>query len=914
MLTDKEFDAWALQLGLTTKAKRLVEQARKEPPARNVGGRGGNMHGTFCSEKTGLTMEWESNSLELPGLYESEFDDDVLELYSQPTDNPLPYITKIGKTKIVFKTADLFELRQDSAGWVEWKKEDQLLVLAGKNPDRYSRDEHGCWHFRPGEQFAEEHGLFYVVRTEADVDPVRFENYVLLEDYLRDETPSVPDDRKDAFVGLVEGNPGVLLSEVFKSLPKLSVDEAFTLIAQRAVFVDLGAADLAQHDLVRLYATAQIAATYALVEGPVSENAFFVNSLNIAIDDVMLWDGNPWTVRNLGASVVSLTNADGAWQHLSAAQVAKLVGSGTLVLPAKESVVELGSAEREILDHASPDAMNKALEHLAAIKPYLEGQRIPAGIEGERNLRNWFAKFREAERAFGRGFLGLIPARYKQGRRGDRIPKETVDLIDELLKSDYENSKGSTLIGVYGAIQNRCEEMGIYCPSWEWVRQRNGNRDRRRRTRARRGIRAAYQEREFPLVLDWKTSRHGKRPFQIVHIDHTLIDLQFLDSKLFKNIGRAWLTVVIDAYTRRILAFVISFDPPSYRSCMLAIRELVRRYGRAPQFLVVDGGADFRSVYFDTLLALLHINKKVRAPHQPRQGSVMERIFGTANTEVIYTLSGNTQVTKTPRIVTKSNDPKNLAIWTLPAFAAHFGKWAYEVYDQAEHPSLGESPKAAYERGLTITGKRSHLDVMYDEQFKILTCPTTRNGQAMVIAGVGVKINYLYYWHESFRSAEIEGHKVAIRFDPWDASIAYAYVRQRWVECETNDERAFFRGRSLREIKHLTDELIARQKSSGKTITINAKSIARLAAEGQSDEVALQHLRDQELKRTHGLITGDAFAYDDSDGGNVGPFAPATATTGGRKPGRLNGPRTVRHIPTPVSINPDSLASRGEYL
>ena len=86
---------------------------------------------------------------------------------------------------------------------------------------------------------------------------------------------------------------------------------------------------------------------------------------------------------------------------------------------------------------------------------------------------------------------------------------------------------------------------------------------------------------------------------------------------------------------------------------MLAIRELVRRYGRAPQFLVVDGGADFRSVYFDTLLALLHINKKVRAPHQPRQGSVMERIFGTAMPRSSIPCPATPRSTRTPRIVAK---------------------------------------------------------------------------------------------------------------------------------------------------------------------------------------------------------------------------------------------------------------------
>ena len=47
-----------------------------------------------------------------------------------------------------------------------------------------------------------------------------------------------------------------------------------------------------------------------------------------------------------------------------------------------------------------------------------------------------------------------------------------------------------------------------------------------------------------------------------------------------------WLTLLTDAYSRRMLAFYLTFDPPSYRSCMMALRECVRRFGRIPQILV----------------------------------------------------------------------------------------------------------------------------------------------------------------------------------------------------------------------------------------------------------------------------------------------------------------------------------------
>ena len=63
------------------------------------------------------------------------------------------------------------------------------------------------------------------------------------------------------------------------------------------------------------------------------------------------------------------------------------------------------------------------------------------------------------------------------------------------------------------------------------------------------------------------------------------------------------MTFLIDAFSRRVLAFYLTYDPPSYRACMMVLRECVRRHGRFPTTVVVDQGADFEGVYFETLLA-----------------------------------------------------------------------------------------------------------------------------------------------------------------------------------------------------------------------------------------------------------------------------------------------------------------------
>ena len=73
----------------------------------------------------------------------------------------------------------------------------------------------------------------------------------------------------------------------------------------------------------------------------------------------------------------------------------------------------------------------------------------------------------------------------------------------------------------------------------------------------------------------------------------------------------------------------------------MGLRILVQRFGRFPSTLVVDGGKEFNSIYFDTLLARYHCTKKIRPGGKPRFGSVIERLFGTTNTEFIYEYAVN---------------------------------------------------------------------------------------------------------------------------------------------------------------------------------------------------------------------------------------------------------------------------------
>lgn len=127
--------------------------------------------------------------------------------------------------------------------------------------------------------------------------------------------------------------------------------------------------------------------------------------------------------------------------------------------------------------------------------------------------------------------------------------------------------------------------------------------------------------------LEYRTPRNGSRPFEIAHLDHTQLDIELLHSSTGQLLGKPWLTLLLDAYSRRVLAAYLTFDPPSYHSVMMVLRICVQRFERLPPSTTMNCGKEFHSVYFDSLLARYRCAKKVRPWAKLHFGSVYDERF-----------------------------------------------------------------------------------------------------------------------------------------------------------------------------------------------------------------------------------------------------------------------------------------------
>jgi transposase InsO family protein len=830
VLSQVDLSLWYQRLGLHEDAREIVDGIRCSEPARRVGGGKSNVPGLYPSRKMGKTIQFESHRVEFAVAVEMEEDTRVFEYYDQPCQIPLTYCGSNQRRISVMHTPDFFVLRTDSAGWVECKTDKDLVKLAQKSPHRYHQTQDGIWRCPPGEEYASALGLYYRVYPSSRIDWVLVRNICYLDDYLRGESLGFDSKNRELAIACISASPGVSIDELIRRMATpAALDCVHSMIARREIYVDLRAASLTDPTSVRVFRDRESATC-----GASSPRG---RPVNIAVGYTIQWDGATWRVANLGESMIGLVGKDRNFTEVPIGALERLMGEGRVVVQAADN--DRGSTDRihARLATASERDLKIANHRFSVLQSHRYGEcepNVPA-----RTLRFWAARYREAEEAYGDGYIGLLPETQRRGNRQDRLPEKTRTLMAQSIENDFETLKQKSKYACWVALKHTCEQQGVAAPSYRAFRRAVQKRSQFDQTLKRKGRRAAYKYEPPYWELDLTTPRHGDRPFEIGHIDHTELDIELRSLTTGQVLDRPWLTLLVDAFSRRILAMYLTFDPPSYRSCMMVLRDCVRRNARLPQFLVVDGGHEFESTYFETLLARYECTKKTRPPAKSRFGSVVERLFGTCNTQFVHNLRGNTQITRNVRQVTASVDPKGMATWSLRELNERLNEYLFDVYDRMEHPALGQSPREAFARGFEMSGLRLQRLIPYDQNFMLCTMPSTTKGTATVCPGRGVKINHVYYWSDMFRDPEFERRQLPVRYDPFDAGTAYAFCRNQWVECHS-EYFTVLRGRSEREIMLATEEIHKRHRlHSARRLNINAKMLAVFLESVEAQEALL---------------------------------------------------------------------------
>jgi putative transposase len=198
----------------------------------------------------------------------------------------------------------------------------------------------------------------------------------------------------------------------------------------------------------------------------------------------------------------------------------------------------------------------------------------------------------------------LIPGRSSGGRGGQRLAVEVEEVIREVLRKHYLTRQRKTVAAVHREVRRVCRVRGLPVPSRGAIVRRIAGLDPHAEKTAREGADAAR-------ALE---SAGGQVPpvigvLEQVQIDHTVIDLIVVDERDRQPIGRPYLTLAIDVFTRCVLGMVVTLEAPSpsrsaCASCMSPATsalagglnvEMDWPMSGKPRLLYLDNAAEFKS-------------------------------------------------------------------------------------------------------------------------------------------------------------------------------------------------------------------------------------------------------------------------------------------------------------------------------
>lgn len=200
-----------------------------------------------------------------------------------------------------------------------------------------------------------------------------------------------------------------------------------------------------------------------------------------------------------------------------------------------------------------------------------------------------------------------------------------------------------------------------------------------------------------------------------IELDHTPMDISVICQVTRLILGRPWLTLAIDRFSRMIVGFYISFHAPSATSVLYCLRmmimpkdDILSRFPDVvgpwpghglPDTLVTDNGMDLHADAVEAVCLEMGIELQFCGVAHPEMKGAIERVIGTVNRSLIHTLPGTTFSNVEQRGDYASEKHAAIDIEVLTHVLV---KWIVDAYHKTPHKGLaGHTPLSAWQRGET---------------------------------------------------------------------------------------------------------------------------------------------------------------------------------------------------------------------
>lgn len=278
----------------------------------------------------------------------------------------------------------------------------------------------------------------------------------------------------------------------------------------------------------------------------------------------------------------------------------------------------------------------------------------------------------------------------------------------------------------------------------------------------------------------------------LVQMDHTRANVILVDRFRREALGRPWLTLVIDIWTRCIIGYYVSFGDPSIFRCGRAVASAILpkqavldhygldiAYPMYGQFkrLHTDQAKPHNAAAFKRGCGVAGINPDIREPGPAHHGGHIERLIGTVLGK-IRLLPGKTGENVTAR---DGYDAEAEAVMTLHEFE----RWLLcqiAIYHNTPHDGLGrQCPAQVWQFEAANHGPLLDLSLEPEQLFREFL-PT----KSLTVHSSGVVRSYRWYSHPDI--ANWIGMKVDVSYDERSIQSVFVKSGDKFLELPATSE------------------------------------------------------------------------------------------------------------------------------
>ena len=181
------------------------------------------------------------------------------------------------------------------------------------------------------------------------------------------------------------------------------------------------------------------------------------------------------------------------------------------------------------------------------------------------SLYTWIKLYEES------GTLTALMPQERSDKGLKRVDAAIEQIIQKAIDEEYLNKQQKSPNKVYEAIEMLCKNAGLKPPHSNTVRNRLNALPEAVKIHRRRGAKAA-RDRFAPSLGQFPGADY---PYAVIQIDHTPLDIITVDDVHRLPLDRPYLTLAIDVFSRMIVGFHVSYDPPSAVSVGLCLSQAI---------------------------------------------------------------------------------------------------------------------------------------------------------------------------------------------------------------------------------------------------------------------------------------------------------------------------------------------------